>query len=223
MRITDKYVFFWGSEFSNWYSCQFEYKGYIFANTEQAFMWEKAIHFGDTETAEQILQTPNPGIAKKLGRQVCNFNADEWMTVAFDIMVAVNKIKFSDPQLKELLISTKDLIIVEASPEDVIWGIGIHWTNDNCLDETKWRGQNLLGKALMAVRTELQTRELQLHIKSYQAAYVAKVMECLQSDPMADGFHKTYKELESYLWKLIEKDGSILGGLITAMEKHLEK
>ena len=93
-RITDKYVFFWGSEFSNWFECDFTYKLHKFRNSEQAFMWEKAIYFGDTETAEKILVTPSPNQNKKLGRKVKNFNAEEWLRVGYDIMVAVNMAKF---------------------------------------------------------------------------------------------------------------------------------
>ncbi len=155
-RITDKYVFFWGSEFSNWYPSEFEYKDNRFSNSEQAFMWEKANHFSDNIIAESILQTPNPGLNKALGRQVANFDAKEWTRVSYQIMVDVCFNKFrQDKELKELLLSTGNKIIVEASPEDRIWGIGMHWRNEDCLDETKWMGQNLLGKALMEVRDRL--------------------------------------------------------------------
>ena len=156
-RITDKYVFFWGSEFSNWFECDFTYKLHKFKNSEQAFMWEKAIYFGDKETAEKILVTPSPNQNKKLGRKVKNFNAEEWLRVGYDIMVAVNMAKFEqNEKLRQILLSTEDRIIVEASPYDTIWGIGLYWEDDRVLDENKWRGQNLLGKALMEVREKLR-------------------------------------------------------------------
>jgi len=168
-RITDTHVFFWGGEFSNWYECPFKYKGLTFFNTEQAFMWEKALFFNDSETAELILKTPNPKENKSLGRRVKNFNDEQWMINSFILMVAVNLAKYSQKnennkyfrceRARKLLLSTGDKTIVEASPYDKIWGIGLHWENDDCLDETKWQGMNLLGKALMEVRKQLKEKK----------------------------------------------------------------
>ena len=155
-RITDKYVFFWGSEFSNWYECKFRYKNLTFFNSEQAFMWEKAVFFGDMDIAELIMKTPSPNQNKKLGRIVKNFNADVWLSAGYEIMVAVNLAKFSQNLiLKDVLLSTEDKIIVEASPYDTIWGIGLYHEDDRVLDEKNWKGMNLLGKALMEVRKKL--------------------------------------------------------------------
>lgn len=163
-RITDKYVFFWGSEFSNWYESSLIYEGIAFLNSEQAFMWKKAMYFNDIESAFKIAHTPGPASAKRLGRKVKNFNSEVWLKVGYDVMVEVNFAKFSQkPLLKNVLLSTGDKIIVEASPDDVIWGIGLYWEDDKVLDESKWRGQNLLGKALMEVRTIL--REVENKIK----------------------------------------------------------
>ena len=156
-RITDTHIYFWGSELSNWYMCKFEYKGHIFYNSEQAFMWEKALYFNDESTAKKILQESDPRKNKKLGREVNNFDSNEWSKVCFDIMVNVNLSKFSSSLiLKNLLIETYQKTIVEASPLDNIWGIGLHWENDLVLDEKNWKGQNLLGKALMEVRKQLK-------------------------------------------------------------------
>lgn len=156
-RITDKYVFFYKSRIANWHMCQFKYKSITFFNTEQAFMWEKAIFFGDMETAKKIVETPKPSENKALGRQVKNFNTEKWSSVSFDIMVDVNYAKFSqDRHSKELLLSTGDKVLVETNPADSIWGIGLHWSNDDVLNESKWQGENLLGKALMVVRERLK-------------------------------------------------------------------
>jgi len=159
-RVTDKYVFFWGSELSNWYECRvpfIKYKGITFFNSEQAFMWEKVVFFGDMEAAQNIVKNPDPARCKRIGRMIDGFDAEKWSKVSFQIMVDVNYAKYSqNPRLKALLLSTEDKIIVEASPYDTIWGIGLHWENDDCLDESKWKGQNLLGKALMEVRNQLK-------------------------------------------------------------------
>lgn len=155
-RITDKYVFFWNSELSNWFPVKFRYKNLNFFNSEQAFMWEKAVYFGDMTIAAQILKTPNPKDNKALGRKIKSFDAGKWLIDGYPIMVAVNMAKFGqNSRLKSVLISTEDKIIVEASPTDIVWGIGLHWEDDRVLDEKNWRGMNLLGKALMEVRKKL--------------------------------------------------------------------
>jgi len=155
-RETDTHNYFWGSEFSNWYSCIFEYKGHTFFNSEQAFMWEKARFFDDHEIEKILLSETNPAHAKALGRKVKNFDADMWMAASYPAMIAVNFAKWnSSPVLKELIISTDPKIIVEASPYDKIWGVGLNEDDDLILDEKNWEGMNLLGKALMNVRREL--------------------------------------------------------------------
>lgn len=159
-RMTDKYVFFWNGELSNWYPCRYKnirYKGLTFFNSEQAFMWEKAVYFGDMETAAEIVKNPDPSRCKRLGRLVKGFNAIKWSEVSYDIMIAVNYAKFSQNGiLKNLLLETENKILVEASPYDTIWGIGLHYDDDKCLDPANWKGQNLLGKALMIVRNRLK-------------------------------------------------------------------
>ncbi len=156
-RITDTHVFFWGGVLSNWHPCKFKYKSITFFNTEQAFMWEKAVFFGDMATAELILKTPEPRENKALGRNVKDFDVKRWSEVSYQIMIDVNLAKYDQNLiLKDAILSTEDKTIVEASPHDRIWGIGLYWNNDDCLDEAKWRGTNLLGKALMEVRKTLK-------------------------------------------------------------------
>ena len=168
-RITDTHIFFWGSELSNWYTnglrSQFKYKGITFFNSEQAFMWEKAIFFGDTDTALKIIKEGHdPKKSKELGREVRNFNANIWLKTSYDIMVAVNYEKYSQSSfLRNLLCETYPKTLVEASPTDSIWGIGLHWSDDRVLDERKWQGRNLLGKALMDVREKLITNEEKIY------------------------------------------------------------
>jgi ribA/ribD-fused uncharacterized protein len=161
-RITDTHIFFWNGELSNWYPCKFVDLGITFHNSEQAFMCRKAAYFEDWETYREILTLGhNPTIAKKLGRKVKNFTSLYWSEVCLEEMIDVNMAKFSqDPYFKDLLINTGNKTIVEASPVDLIWGIGLHWENDDVLDESKWRGQNLLGKALMEVRKRLNEEKI---------------------------------------------------------------
>ena len=154
--ITDKHVLFWGSEFSNFYPSVFTVNNIKFYNNEQYFMYQKAIFFGDNETANEILKYgKNPKEAKKLGRLVANFDNSKWDAVRYDIMLTGLRHKFkSNPRLKELLLSFGDRIFVEASPFDKIWGIGLSQNDINADDEQKWKGQNLLGKALTQLKTE---------------------------------------------------------------------
>jgi len=161
MKETDTHIYFLGSEFSNWYMCNFTYKDYTFHNSEQAFMWEKANTFKDKESAELILKTPKPNENKQLGRKVKNFDSFVWANVSYDIMRDVNFEKFSqNADLKEFILSTGDKIIVEASPTDLIWGVGLDCDDPKILDEKNWKGKNLLGKVLMEVRAMLRDIEL---------------------------------------------------------------
>ena len=156
-RVTDTHVYFWGSPFSNWYNCKVKHEGETFHNSEQAFMWEKAMYFDDLEIADLILEASSPSVAKSLGREVSGFNAETWSNVSYEYMVDVCYEKFRQhPKLQILLLSTGDKVIVEASPHDKIWGVGLHWDDDKILDEANWNGQNLLGKALMDVREKLK-------------------------------------------------------------------
>jgi len=156
MITNSKYVFFWAGEFSNWHNAKIEYKGEKFANTEQAYMWEKALHFDDYEIAELILNEPNPKENKKLGRQVKGFNAAEWLNVSFDLMLEINRAKYSQHEsLKWQLINTGDRLLVEASPFDEIWGIGLTAAEAVNTPEEEWPGMNLLGKCLTKLRGEI--------------------------------------------------------------------
>jgi ribA/ribD-fused uncharacterized protein len=157
-KVTDTHVYFWGDPtLSNWGPAEFDYMGEHFYNSEQAYMWEKAMFFDDFETAEKILATDNPSVAKDLGREVRNYNDEQWSVVRFGYMVDVCFEKFKqNPHRLETLLSTEDRIIVEASPHDRVWGVGLHWTDEKILDEKNWKGENLLGKALMRVRDGLK-------------------------------------------------------------------
>ena len=108
--------------------------------------------FGDLETAGKILKTVHPRDVKRLGRLVKNYDDSVWNEKRFDVVVNGNILKFSqNAELLEDLKKYKDKIFVEASPEDTIWGIGLHYDDDRVLDEALWQGKNLLGKAINRV------------------------------------------------------------------------
>lgn len=117
-------------------------------------MAKKALLFNDMEQYQNILSTQSPAEAKKFGRKVKNYDDKEWGRNGFAFVVEGNKHKFSQNlELKSFLLNTGDNIIVEASPFDKIWGIG---TKAHETDPLKWKGQNLLGFALMEVRDLLK-------------------------------------------------------------------
>ena len=121
-------------------------------------MAEKARLFKDYETLEEILSAENQKEIKDLGRKIKNFNEELWNREKYEIVKSGNLAKFSqDENLKEFLLSTGDKIIVEASPYDSIWGIGMGAKDENIEDATAWKGENLLGFALMEVRDLLNT------------------------------------------------------------------
>lgn len=121
-------------------------------------MWKKAILFRDVEIAERILVAPHPHEAKKLGREVRDFDADVREKHRTEIVVEGNLAKFSqNEKLATLLLLTGQKVLVEASPRDTIWGIGLGEKNPRAGDPAEWRGLNLLGFALMRVRAELSS------------------------------------------------------------------
>lgn len=160
MRVTDKYVLFWRGPFSNWFPCTIVENGKKFNCAEQALMYAKAIFFEDLETANKILKADDPATQKFLGRHVNNFNEKAWESARENIMYHVLIRKFlQNPSLKKALLMTEDRIIAEASPVDKIWGIGLDEDNPDALYENRWKGRNLLGKALMRARKFIQERE----------------------------------------------------------------
>lgn len=160
MRITDTHIYFYTSWMSNWTpnNLKIEYAGLIFTNSEQLFMWHKAQYFRDYDMGTRIVnEGQNPKIAKQLGRQVKNYDDKKWSAVREYYMFLAVKSKFeSSSDLTKKLLDTGDKILVEASPIDRIWGVGLSEFDDNILDENNWQGLNLLGQVLMKVRTGLK-------------------------------------------------------------------
>jgi len=161
-----KYIFFWGHQvnknglsaacFSQWYGAPFVVQKQRYPTAEHFMMAEKAALFGDRDVRERVLQAPNPGAAKALGRQVRGFNEATWLEQRFSIVTRANAAKFAqNPELGAFLKQTGSRVLVEASPVDRIWGIGLSLEDDRVNNPNRWRGLNLLGFALMHVRDGL--------------------------------------------------------------------
>ena len=156
MIETNTHIYFWNDWLSNWSKCLIEYKNRKFYTSEQLFMYLKAIHFKDYNISLRIMLQSNPKLAKALGREIENFNEEEWIPVRENYMYIANYEKYTqNKKLKKKLINTGNKIIVEGSPDDKIWGVGIHYADSKILNENNWNGLNLLGKCLMTVRKNL--------------------------------------------------------------------
>lgn len=162
-----KFLFFWGhhpakdgsvtqSCFSQWWQAPFETDGDTYLTAEHWMMAQKAKLFGDMETAGKILLAQTPAEAKKLGRLVQNFDPAVWDAHKCRIVEKGNYYKFSAyPALREFLLKTENRVLVEASPVDPVWGIGLTADHPGIENPFNWRGENLLGYALMQVRDQL--------------------------------------------------------------------
>lgn len=162
MKIKEGYLFFWGNEdyMSNWHKASFEIDGISFNCSEQYMMYAKAITFNDFDTANKILRTSSQSAQKKLGREVKNYDDSTWTKVRMDVVYKACLAKFEqNPALKEQLLNTNDLHLVEASPYDKIWGIGLDENAPEATNSTLWRGLNLLGEVLMKVRSDLKEQK----------------------------------------------------------------
>ena len=159
-RETQTHLYFLRGVFSNFQTCTVVYKGLTFPTTEHAFMWEKARHFGDTQSCMEILNAKSPADAKAIGRRVKNFKPDVWDKVSEGYMYAVNFAKYEqNPVLAQYLLSTGSKTLVEANGKpDVIWSCGLYANDPRIEDSSKWPGKNLLGKVLMEIREQLRSR-----------------------------------------------------------------
>jgi hypothetical protein len=120
-------------------------------------MAQKARLFGDQEHARQVLACVSPAEAKKIGRLVEGFDGNVWDRHKYEYVQEGNYHKFSQhPALREFLLNTGNRVLVEASPVDKIWGIGMAKTDENIYNPNRWKGENLLGFALMEVRDALK-------------------------------------------------------------------
>lgn len=144
------------SPFSQWYRSAFTVDGVTFNCAEQFMMHGKARLFDDPETAQLILAADHPREHKALGRKVKRFDGAVWNREREAIVMAGNRAKFTqDPALLAQLLATRGTTLVEASPYDRIWGIGLAASDPKAQDPATWRGQNLLGKILTQLRDEL--------------------------------------------------------------------
>ncbi len=162
-----EFLFFWGhqvpadgklttSSLSQWYPAPFTVDGVRYATAEHWMMAAKARLFGDDEALEKIVASADPKRAKALGRTVRRYDGAAWEAARFDAVVQGSLHKFSSTDaLRDFLLGTGERVLVEASPFDHIWGIGLSKAQAEAAGPARWRGRNLLGFALMAARARL--------------------------------------------------------------------
>ncbi|MGK5557241.1 NADAR family protein [Actinomadura kijaniata] len=156
-----KFVLFWGGKqrkgcLSQWWPSPFTVDGVRYATAEHYMMAEKARLFGDEDALTEILAKPDPARAKAFGRKIRGFDERTWEKHRYDIVVRGNVAKFSaHDDLREYLVATEGRVLVEASPVDRVWGIGLAEDDPRAQRPSQWRGLNLLGFALMDARAEL--------------------------------------------------------------------
>ena len=163
-----QYLFFWGhrkstdfgvtkSCFSQWYESAFRIDEELYRTAEHYMMVRKARLFGDESAATAILAAVTPNEAKSLGRRVRDFSEPIWLDQREEIVFTGNLAKFGQNSgLRKFLLNSADAVLVEASPVDAIWGIGLAQEDSSAQIPSAWPGLNLLGFALMKVRERLQ-------------------------------------------------------------------
>lgn len=158
------FSFFWQGPLSNWHKSRFvaplwDGKMRQFYNGEQWMMAAKALLFSDQDSLQAIMLSSNPKEQKALGRKVKGFSKETWDAHARNIVYAGCSHKFEQNiPLRDHLLATSG-ILVEASPYDSVWGIGLASDDPHAQDPAQWKGTNWLGQVLMCVRKDLRTPE----------------------------------------------------------------
>lgn len=158
MKETNDLYLFWRHQFGQWTKRNMvDIDGAVYNCCEQFMMAKKALLFNDQATLAKIMATDSAKEQQALGREVKNFNAKRWDENKYGIVWFANYLKFTQNRdLAERLLATENRILAEASPYDLVWGIGFEAEDEQALNIDNWKGQNLLGKVLMSVRAALR-------------------------------------------------------------------
>ena len=159
---SETHIYFYRGAFSNFATCRngcaIEINGSVisFKTSEHALMALKAVEFGDTVALKRIIEAKYPGDARRIGRHIKGYNNDTWSRVRYDRMKQCLVAKYTQNEYyKNELLKTGDKVLVDASPTDKIWGVGVGIGDRALYSESTWNGQNLLGRCLMEVRSEI--------------------------------------------------------------------
>jgi ribA/ribD-fused uncharacterized protein len=154
--MAEAFTFFWKSKLSQWQRAPFVLGGVTFTHAEQYMMYAKALVFGDRDAADRILAADHPREQQAIGRTVRGFDESVWVLLRKGVVFAGNYERFrQNADQRELLFATRGTTLVEASPHDRVWGIGLAADDPRAQDRSQWLGRNLLGEALTRVREVL--------------------------------------------------------------------
>ena len=156
--MNEEFTFFWKDKdpFSQWHKAGFTIDGVHFKTAEHYMMYKKAELFKDEEAMKGVLECKHPREVKAWGRRVKNFDSVTWDAHKIHIVYEGNKAKFEqNPHCYEALEKTVGTTLVEASPYDRVWGIGLEETDDRAHNRSTWRGENLLGVVLTDLRINM--------------------------------------------------------------------
>jgi ribA/ribD-fused uncharacterized protein len=154
--VAEAFTFFWKHRLSQWHRTPFVVGDVTFMHAEQYMMYAKALLFGDKAAAARILAAETPREQQAVGRVVQGFDERVWTLFREGIVYAGNYARFSqNSDQRALLFATRGTTLVEASPYDQVWGIGLAADDPRALDRSQWLGLNLLGETLTRVREAL--------------------------------------------------------------------
>lgn len=158
MKLTTENAhLFWDGMCSQWVPIPITIDGILYNCNEQYMMAMKAKLFGDEKIHTAIMYSNEPRNQKALGREVVGFDPVKWNEVCRLVVYRANLAKFTQDKIAyDWLLDTGDKLIVEASPVDKIWGIGLHQSKAEAWDTEKWQGKNWLGEAIMQVRSDIK-------------------------------------------------------------------
>lgn len=158
--MSEKFTVFLRGPFSQWSRHGFTIDGIRYNTAEQYMMAEKARLFKDDVALKEIMKATHPRDQKAWGRKIKGFIKNEWEKIAQDVVYRASLNKFrQNPDIREQLFATRGTTLVEANPEDAIWGIALHESDPDCHDRSKWKGLNWLGIALTKARETLYEEE----------------------------------------------------------------
>jgi ribA/ribD-fused uncharacterized protein len=186
-KLDEKFTFFWSGPFSNWHPSPFVTGGVTYNCSEQHMMAEKARLFGDTESLNRIMSAVDPSDQKRYGRKVKGFDKEKWEKVARDIVYKGCYAKFTQNEdLMRTILTTTGTTLVEASPEDTIWGIGLAEDDPRAQSRETWLGTNWLGETLTKVRDQIAlvwmvSSEGVLHQRPYDTMTTTEMAEALSA------------------------------------------
>ena len=155
--MPERFIFFWSGPFSQWAPSPFTINGITYNCAEQYMMVEKARLFGDEVRESLIMSNSDPALQQRLGRQVVGYEQAIWDAHCKFAVLTASRAKYAqhEPSGKALLATPKGRILVEASPHDRRWGIGLTRDDRRAKKRSTWRGTNWLGEILTRVRDEI--------------------------------------------------------------------